>query len=107
MNKPLREHFEHETDMGPALATFAYIDHLERYIEFLEKRFTQNYVKVDEMRALREKKGITLRQVEQETGISNAYLSQLETGKITNPSFRVVEILNNFYTYGISKTEIF
>ncbi len=29
---------------------------------------------------------LTLRQVEEVTGISNAYLSQLETGKIAQPS---------------------
>jgi len=41
--------------------------------------------------------GMTLRQVEDKTGISNAYLSQLETGKIKNPSYRVVEVLYRLY----------
>lgn len=36
----------------------------------------------------RECKGMTLRQLEQETGISNALLSQIETGHIKQPSFR-------------------
>lgn len=39
----------------------------------------------------------TLRQVEDKTGISNAYLSQLETGKVKNPSFTVVVKLCNLY----------
>ena len=37
---------------------------------------------------LRRSKGLSLRAVEAETGISNAYLSQLETGKIREPSRR-------------------
>lgn len=40
---------------------------------------------------------IKLREVETDTGISNPYLSQLENGKIDNPSYRVVAILNNYY----------
>lgn len=32
------------------------------------------------LRELREKKGVTLKEVEQATGLSNAYISQLETG---------------------------
>lgn len=37
-------------------------------------------------KGLREAKGFTLREVETETKISNAYLSQLESGKIKQPS---------------------
>jgi transcriptional regulator with XRE-family HTH domain len=36
--------------------------------------------------ATRRAKGLSLREVEGKTGISNAYLSQLETGKIREPS---------------------
>ena len=32
------------------------------------------------LKGLREKKGVTLKQIEKETGLSNAYISQLETG---------------------------
>lgn len=38
------------------------------------------------LKALRESKGMTLREVEKQTEISNAYLSQLESGKIKQPS---------------------
>jgi HTH-type transcriptional regulator, competence development regulator len=38
------------------------------------------------LKAAREGKGLTLRAVERETGISNAYLSQLEGDKIQQPS---------------------
>jgi transcriptional regulator with XRE-family HTH domain len=38
------------------------------------------------IKALRESKGLTLREVEKKTGISNAYLSQLESTKIKQPS---------------------
>ena len=37
-------------------------------------------------KALRESKKMTLRDVEKQTDISNAYLSQLETGKVKQPS---------------------
>ena len=40
----------------------------------------------DELRAAREVKSLSLRDVERATGISNAHLSQLETGKIQKPS---------------------
>lgn len=38
----------------------------------------------------RECKGWTLRDLERETGISNALLSQIETGKVKNPGFFTV-----------------
>jgi HTH-type transcriptional regulator, competence development regulator len=37
-------------------------------------------------KALRESKGMTLREVEKKADVSNAYLSQLEQGKIKQPS---------------------
>jgi hypothetical protein len=36
--KPLREHFEIDTDAGICLETFRYIDALEKYIEQIEKK---------------------------------------------------------------------
>lgn len=47
---------------------------------------------------LRKNKHLTQRQVEELTGISNAYLSQLETGKIKAPSYTVVRTLVHLYT---------
>lgn len=38
----------------------------------------------------RECRGYTLRDLERHTGISNALLSQIETGRIKNPSWRNV-----------------
>ena len=46
---------------------------------------------------LRKDKKLTLRQVEEITGISNAYLSQLENGKIKSPSFDTVIKLLKIY----------
>lgn len=40
--------------------------------------------------AAREKRGVTLRWLEAKTGIPNSVLSQVETGKISQPSFRNV-----------------
>lgn len=44
-------------------------------------------------REYRQNAGMTLREVDLATGISNAYLSQLETGKIKKPSFESVKSL--------------
>lgn len=46
-------------------------------------------MKLHELLSLsRELKGITLRDLEKKTGISNALLSQIESGKVREPSFR-------------------
>jgi transcriptional regulator with XRE-family HTH domain len=50
------------------------------------------------LRRAREALGHTLRAVERETGISNAYLSQLETGKIEKPSPNFLFKLAGFYS---------
>lgn len=48
-------------------------------------------MKLHELLAIaRELKGWTLRDLERRTGISNALLSQIETGKIREPSWRNV-----------------
>lgn len=41
--------------------------------------------------------GLTLRQVEDMTEISNAYLSQLENDKIKNPSVNILSKLSSLY----------
>lgn len=50
------------------------------------------------LKKLREHRKISLRDMEVLTGFSNPYLSQLETGKVDNPSFiliaRIAEIFN-------------
>lgn len=38
----------------------------------------------------REDKGLSLRELEKKTGISNALLSQIENGRVKEPSFRNV-----------------
>ena len=49
-------------------------------------------------KSMRKAKGLTLRQVEEITGISNPYLSQLETGKIASPSYNTVRTLVMLYS---------
>lgn len=49
-------------------------------------------------KSMRKAKGLTLRQVEDITGISNSYLSQLETGKIKAPSYNTVRTLVMLYS---------
>jgi HTH-type transcriptional regulator, competence development regulator len=51
----------------------------------------------DELKLLRREKGATLREVEEATDISNAYLSQLENGKAEQPSPRVLHKLSEYY----------
>ena|SRR5579862_510699 len=52
------------------------------------------------LRRGREGRGLSLRAVEEETGISNAYLSQLEGGQIKRPS--PVDLHKLCKVYGIS-----
>jgi len=51
-------------------------------------------------KALREAKGFTLREVERRTDVSNAYLSQLEQGKVKQPSPLTLHKLAD--VYGVS-----
>lgn len=51
----------------------------------------------DYIKALRQAKGLTLRDVEKETEISNAYLSQLESGKVKQPSPITLHKLAQYY----------
>ena len=37
LERPLKEHFEQETDVGTALATFDYIRAIDKYCDQLEK----------------------------------------------------------------------
>ncbi|HSR50014.1 MAG TPA: helix-turn-helix transcriptional regulator [Acidobacteriota bacterium] len=50
------------------------------------------------LRSLRQAKGMTLRAVEKESGVSNAYLSQLENGKLKNPSPPILHKLSQVYS---------
>src|ERR1051326_7763716 len=49
------------------------------------------------LRGGRERKRLTLRAVERATGVSNAYLSQVESGKIRQPSPMVLHKLSELY----------
>jgi transcriptional regulator with XRE-family HTH domain len=49
------------------------------------------------IQAARNKLGLSLRAVEEATGISNAYLSQLEQGKIKRPSPGILYKLSDVY----------
>jgi len=51
----------------------------------------------DFLKASRNSKRLSLREVEREIGISNAYLSQLESGKIRKPSPNVLYKLASLY----------
>jgi len=51
----------------------------------------------DRLRQIRKLKGFSLRDVEAKTGISNAYLSQLERGDAKNPSPKKLKSLAGCY----------
>lgn len=51
----------------------------------------------DFLKKCRNDKGLTLRDVEDDTEISNAYLSQLEGNKIKKPSPNVLNTLSKLY----------
>lgn len=51
----------------------------------------------DELRSIRKLRGYSLRDVEEATGISNAYLSQLERGDAKKPSPDKLQLLADFY----------
>ena len=50
------------------------------------------------LRSIRVRSGLTLREVEARTGISNAFVSQLETGKGGNPSPHALRKLAECYS---------
>lgn len=51
----------------------------------------------EELNRLRNLNGVSLREVENATGVSNAYLSQLERSKASNPSPKVLAKLADYY----------
>jgi len=57
----------------------------------------------DYLKREREKLSFTLRNVEEKTGISNAYISQLENNKIANPSPKILHKLAELYEISYSK----
>ena len=71
---------------------------------YLDFRAIFEHIKRGNMKSLgstlketRESVSMTLRKVEEATGISNAYLSQLENDKIKKPSANVLYKLSNLY----------
>jgi transcriptional regulator with XRE-family HTH domain len=70
--------------------------------KLLEEEKSQAQVLGSFLGKVRTEKGLTLRQVEEATGkdVSNAYLSQLEHGRINKPSPNVLHSLAS--VYGIS-----
>ncbi|MFB3779525.1 MAG: helix-turn-helix domain-containing protein [Bryobacteraceae bacterium] len=56
------------------------------------------------LRDARERRNLSLRSVEEATGVSNAYLSQLEHGRIRQPSPLILHKLSELY--GASYAEV-
>jgi HTH-type transcriptional regulator, competence development regulator len=56
------------------------------------------------LKAARQGKKLTLRAVEEQAGVSNAYLSQLESGKVRQPSPVVLHNLSQLYEISYADT---
>ena len=56
------------------------------------------------LRALRESRQLTLRQVEEQVHVSNAYLSQIERGERGIPNLKILKKLAE--AYGVTVTEL-
>lgn len=71
-------------------------------LEELEQALTKSGVMPPlislDFKKMRKAKGFTLREVEEITGVSNPYLSQLETGKIKSPGYDIVKLLYDLYS---------
>jgi len=74
---------------------------LQRYkttTEFLHKKEEHMPKKLGELLLeQRQLKGLNLRRVEEETGVSNGYLNLLENGKVGEPSPNILYKLAEFY----------
>ncbi len=96
---------EYDKFFGTGLWERDYKDHIVIFTEqcLMQQEQEQNLPiqnvmpSLPDFRECRKAKGLTLRQVEEVTGLSNAYLSQLETRKIKSPSFDVVKKLYDLY----------
>ncbi|WP_165806730.1 helix-turn-helix domain-containing protein [Chitinophaga parva] len=56
------------------------------------------------LKSARKEKGLRLRQVQETTGISNTYISQLENGKNNSPSAEVLYKLCLLYGLDVNST---
>ncbi len=93
-------HVFQDTFKGSVKA-FKVSDVLEDYAKIVNKNYNTNGVmpplKSINFREMRKDNGLTLKKVEEITGVSNAYLSQLENGKIKSPGYNVVKSLYDLY----------
>lgn len=56
------------------------------------------------LRLARRQRGLSLREVESVTGVSNAYLSQLEGNKVKSPAPPILHKLAEFYEVSYAET---
>lgn len=70
----------------------------------MKKTSTKKYILGNFLRELREKKGVSLKEAEQAMGVSNAYISQLETGtrkKLPDPDR--LRVIANYYNVSVTE----
>jgi len=70
----------------------------------MKKKTKQSFPLGDFLKKLRERKGVSLKKVEDDTGISNAYISQLETGvRKKLPNADRLKALADYYNVSIQQ----
>ena len=70
----------------------------------MKKKIKQTFPLGNFLKELRERKGVSLKKVEDDTGISNAYLSQLETGvRKKLPNADRLKALADYYNVSIQQ----
>lgn len=51
----------------------------------------------ESLKQIRQAHGLTMREVQERSGVNKAFLSRLETGQLTNPTLRVIRALTKVY----------
>lgn len=73
------------------------ISDLKKELYELKQKMNITLSEEVDFKVMRDKYGATIRQVSKDTGISEGYISQIETGKNKNPSHKIVVKLLLFY----------
>lgn len=92
----MSSHSKAPTTTGPIPPRRARKQKEQRHIKNMESTIQLS----SELKRLRDSRGVTLRDLSEQTGVSNSYLSQLENHQIKEPSLHVVAKIAQFY--GIS-----
>lgn len=77
------------------------VDELDQTARHHRYRESEAYFDRRLMRDLRKGNGMTLRDLQELTGLSNPYLSQLETGRVQNPTIAAAVAIADAFGLGV------